>query len=72
MNVTPEFWTPNKLTETELSKICEWLLAWQKACVTSNSVMEENVSGQLDSNFLVAMTHIQDLIRHIHALEVKK
>lgn len=72
MNTSPEFWTPQELTEEELSKICNWLFRWQSACVTANSVCEENVSGQLDPAFQTAMSHIQDLIRHIHALRIKK
>ena len=72
IDVTPECWTPQKLTEEELGKICTWLMRWQSACVTADSVMEENVSGKLDPNFRKAMSHIQDLVRHICALREKE
>lgn len=74
MDATPEFWTPQELTETELNKICAWLMAWQRACVTSDCLAQDFTeegallpSQQLDPNFKVAMGHIQDLIRHIRA-----
>lgn len=72
INYTPEFWTPQELTEEELGEICQWLFRWQSACVTANSVMEEDVSKQLDPNFRTAMSHIQDLIRHISALRKRE
>jgi hypothetical protein len=74
MDATPDFWTPQELTETELNKICTWLMAWQKACISSDSLAQDFLetgqqlpSQQLDPNFKIAMGHVQSLIRHIRA-----
>ncbi len=76
MDVTPEFWTPQKLTDEELNKICGWLMAWQKACVTADSLaqdfnpLEETLpTSKIDSSFMRAMHYVEDLVRHIHALK---
>jgi hypothetical protein len=74
MNATPEFWTPQELTEKELNEICTWLMAWQKACVSGDCIasdfLEEGEllpSQKLDPNFKIAMGHVQSLVRHIRA-----
>jgi hypothetical protein len=78
VNETPEFWTPQELTEEEINKICSWLMAWQKAVVTAESLMDVDpltqtlLTSRLDSNFLRAMSYVQDLVRHIGALREKE
>ncbi len=76
---TPESWTPQELTDEQINEVCRWLMAWQAACVTSDSLaadfspLEETLpSSRLDPAFLRAMHHVESLIRHIHALRVKK
>lgn len=71
---TPESWTPQNLTDEEINKICRWLMAWQSACVTSDSLaadfnaLEETLPTQrLDPTLKRAMHHVESLIRHIHA-----
>lgn len=71
MNATPEFWTPQELTEKELNEICTWLMAWQKACVSGDCIASDLgellPSQKLDPNFKIAMGHVQSLVRHIRA-----
>jgi len=74
MNATPEFWTPQELTDKELNDICSWLMAWQRACVSSDCLASDFTedgqllpSQKLDPNFKTAMNHVQSLIRHIRA-----
>jgi hypothetical protein len=77
MNVTPEFWTPEELSEEKINDICEWLMAWQKACVMYDSlagdVLELTLPANkgLDPAFLRAMHHVESLVRHLHALRLK-
>jgi len=70
-NYNPEFWTPQLLTEVEVGIICNWLMAWQKACKSADCV-DDGSSKKLDPAFLTAMDHVQSLIRHIHALKNKE
>lgn len=78
IDATPEFWTPQELTEKEIVEICNWLMAWQKAMVTSDCLAsdfylaEELPSSKLDPAFLRAMHHVESLVRHIHALKLKE
>jgi hypothetical protein len=76
---TPDFWTPQLLTDDELSKICNWLMACQKATVMAYSVMEEGEPG-LPANLEecyksdhpalgVAIAHVEALVRHIRATQ---
>jgi len=69
-----EFWTPQELTEAELSGICTWLMAWQCACVSGDSLAQDFIkegellpSQKLDPALKTAMNHMQSLIRHIRA-----
>lgn len=78
MTVTPEFWTPQELTEEEINAICGWLMAWQKACVTADSLasdfnpLEETLpTSKLDPAFLRAVHHVESLVRHLYALRLK-
>lgn len=78
MQATPEWWTPQELTETEITEICSWLMAWQKACVSGDAIASDYVekaedlpSQKLDPNFKTAMQHLESLIRHIGALRKK-
>ena len=75
MQATPEWWIPKELTTAELSDICDWLMAWQKACVSSDCIAEDFIkegeqlpSQKLDPNFKTAMKHVESLIRHLCAL----
>lgn len=75
MQATPEWWTPQELTTAEISDICTWLMAWQKACVSGDCIAQDFVregellpSQKLDPNFKTAMHHVESLIRHIGAL----
>ena len=79
LNCTPEFWTPNLLSETEINEVCNWLMIWQKACVSGDSIASDFVehasdlpSHKLDPAFKTAMKHVESLIRHIHALKNQK
>jgi hypothetical protein len=79
MNVTPEFWTPQELTEEEINKICDWLMAWQKASVMAQSLMGDDpltetlaVKELIDPALARAMHHVESLIRHLHALKLKE
>lgn len=74
MDANPTFWTPQVLDEKGLNDICNWLFAWQKACVSCDSIAsdffeegEKLPSQRLDPAFKVAMGHIESLIRHIRA-----
>jgi hypothetical protein len=78
MQATPECWTTQKLTEAEINGICNWLMAWQKACVSSDAVASDFVekadelpSQKLDPAFKTAMKHVESLIRHIGAINSK-
>lgn len=75
MEATPEFWTPQKLTNEEIGKICNWLWRWQSACVSSDSIAQDFIEGgellpsqKLDPAFVTAMRHIESLVRHIGAI----
>ncbi len=75
MEITPECWTKQRLTEQQLNNICKWLMAWQKACVSGNAIATDFIqdgerlpSQQLDPHFKTAMNHVESLIRHIGAL----
>lgn len=77
MEATPECWTTQELTEQELTGICTWLMCWQSACVSGDSLasdfLEEGElapSQKLDPNFRKAMDHLQSLVRHIGALRL--
>lgn len=63
---SPEYWTPQLLTEEELGKICQRLMRWQNAATTTSAVCEEKV----DTPWYYS--DIQDLIRHIGALRAQK
>lgn len=68
--ITPEFWTPQLLSENEIGEICNWLYNQQRAWVMAVSVMEEPIKE--DCSFVVARNYIQDLIRHLSALAENK
>ena len=78
MEATPELWTTQELSKKELSEICTWLMAWQKACISSDAIAADAIkdgellpSQKLDPAFKTAMRHIESLIRHIGAVSKK-
>lgn len=78
LKATPEFWTTQELTEAEISEICTWLMAWQKACVSGDAIASDYVekaedlpSQKLDPAFKTAMKHLESLVRHLGALRKK-
>jgi hypothetical protein len=78
MQATPECWTTQELTEAEINEICTWLMTWQQACVSSDTIASDFVekaedlpSQKLDPAFKTAMRHVESLIRHIGALRKK-
>lgn len=79
MQATPELWTTQELTEAEINEICSWLMAWQSACVSGDTIASDFIedgellpSQKLDPNFKTAMRHLESLIRHVGALNKKK
>lgn len=69
MEATPEFWTPQVLTEQELNDVCTWLFRIQSAIVTSNTLMADFdfEPPPMDPMLKKAMDNVQALIRHIRA-----
>ena len=75
MEATPECWIIQELTECQLNEICTWLMRWQSACVSADTIAQDFLdegdkfpSQLLDPNFKTAMLHVESLIRHIGAI----